>query len=67
MTPEDVRNLLAVLRSIDRHDIEDAGHALADEEWISFCFDPYPFFLQAPDALQVTITDIVNTRISSHG
>ncbi len=54
MTFKEFRNALCILRSIDRHELEQAGvlqgGPLRDTRWLDFRHDPYEFLLRADDA-----------------
>lgn len=64
MTAAEIRNLLAILRSIDQGDIREAGHPIADDEWCLFRDDPYRGFLRACDGFQSALVDIINRRLA---
>lgn len=63
MTPGQVRNILALLRSLDMHEIAQAGFPMIERVWPEFSDDPYAFFLRAPDAAQEAITRAMNRRL----
>lgn len=63
ITPEQVGNILAILRSIDRHELFDVGLPLADDEWVSFRADPYKYFLQGDELRQGLTTCVINLRM----
>ena len=62
MTFERFHNALRVLRSIDRHEFNDAGYALTEREWTQFRDDPYGFFVRANRELAGGIWQIIESR-----
>ncbi len=51
MTFKEFRNALCILRSIDAHELVEAGvlHPNRDSRWLDFKDDPYEFLLRADD------------------
>ena len=49
MTRLEFRNRLCILRSIDEDELRSAGIKLSDKDWLSFCLDPFRFFLKMDD------------------
>lgn len=66
ITARQIREVISLLRSIDRDEFGAAGSGLTDPEWTAFNRDPFNFFLRAPDALQEAITSIINGRIRAN-
>ncbi|WP_331373813.1 hypothetical protein [Sinorhizobium chiapasense] len=60
-----LRNALAILRSIDRDDLDQAGFVPTDAQWIAFRDDPYSFYLRATADRQAAIFNIIKARMHS--
>lgn len=67
MTPCELRNVLAILRSIDRHEIEACCPVLSDKAWIAFRDNPFEAFLRVDDTVAAAITAAVNKRLGNTG
>lgn len=63
MTPDLLRNALAILWSIDRHELDRAGYSPTDVEWMMFRRNPFSFYLRASDARQSAIFNIIEERM----
>lgn len=64
MDKADFHNRLRVMRSIDRHELVEAG-ALAPDDlagWEAFDKDPYRWFIRAPDAEADRLWSIIERR-----
>jgi hypothetical protein len=59
----EIRNALTILRSIDRHHLDEAGFAATDSDWALFRDDPASFYLRAGTAAREAITNIINRRM----
>jgi hypothetical protein len=64
MTRQDFRNRLAILRSIDRHELVEAGAIGADDftMWNTFLNDPVRFFLLCEDHRAEKIWRVIERR-----
>jgi hypothetical protein len=62
MTRHEFRNCLCILRSIDEHELEAAGIKMIDKEWLSFCIDPFRWFLRADDATALRLWVLIERR-----
>lgn len=60
--PNDLRNLLATLSSLDRHEIEAAGYDMPDGSWHDFQENPVRRFLRCNDACRAAITAAICKR-----
>jgi hypothetical protein len=64
VTSEQLRHVIAAMRSIDRDELVIAGWRPTDIEWSNFRDNPYQFYLRAPSGQRGIITDIINSRIA---
>lgn len=63
ITSRELRNIIAVMRSIDRHEIEAVAGPIADEAWIDFRVDPYHGYLRFGGHLQDSVARVVSERL----
>ena len=66
LTSAQIRNAIAILRSIERHELDAAGFTPTDGEWVAFRDDPYRFYLRAGTSQREAITRIVNARMPAN-
>lgn len=62
ITSREIRNIIAVMRSIDRDDIEAEIGRMPDAGWESFRDDPYRHFLRMNDHGQSGVARVVSGR-----
>ncbi|MCA1490132.1 hypothetical protein I6F11_04260 [Ensifer sp. NBAIM29] len=60
---DSLRNALAILMSIDRHDLDRAGYSPTDAEWAMFESNPHNFYLRASTDRQETIFNAIKARM----
>lgn len=63
ITPGGLRNLLAIMLNIDRHEIEAAGYDMPDGSWQHFQESPWRRFLECNDHCREAIARVINSRI----
>ncbi len=66
LTAAEIRNALAVLRSVDRDELLAAGFDATDGDWREFRDDPYSFYLRAGAVAREAITTIINRRMAAN-
>jgi hypothetical protein len=62
ITARELRNVIAVMRSIDRHEIEEAGYDMPDGSWQHFRENPAERFLQCNDECREAIMRVIVAR-----
>jgi hypothetical protein len=67
ITAGTLRNIVAVMQSIDRHELEKEAGPLSDVAWSKFRDDAHQSFLHMPDAEQEAIARIVSARMDEIG
>lgn len=65
MTRLEFRNRLCILRSIDEDELRSAGIKLTDKDWLSFCLDPFRFFLKMDDETADKLWRVIERRAGS--
>lgn len=65
ITGHDLRNIIAVMRNIDRDQIEAVIGRMPDTGWESFRDDPYRHFLRMNDHGQAGVARVVSERLPS--
>lgn len=63
MELQEFHNALRILRSIDRHELEEAGLQLTDNQWLIFCHGPHDWFLRASDDEARKVWKIIEERM----
>lgn len=64
ITASELRNIIAIIPCIDRHEIEAVAGPITDKAWAYFWNDPYRGFLSFGGHLQDSIARIVSERLS---
>jgi hypothetical protein len=62
VTRLEFRNRLCILRSIDEDELRTAGIKLSDKDWLSFCLDPFRFFLKMDDETADKLWRVIERR-----
>jgi hypothetical protein len=62
ITARDLRDILATLGSIDRHEILEAGYDMPDGSWDHFRSNPRERFLECNDECREAIVKVINNR-----
>lgn len=62
MTHLEFRNKLCILRSLDEDELRDAGIDLSDKKWLSFCLDPFRFFIRTDDTRAEKLWRMIEKR-----
>lgn len=62
ITAAGLRNLLAAMLNIDRHEIEAAGYDMPDGSWSHFQENPWRRFLECNDQCREAIVRVMNSR-----
>jgi len=62
MTRLEFRNRLCILLSIDEDELHSAGIKLSDKDWLSFCLDPFRFFLKMDDETADKLWRLIERR-----
>jgi hypothetical protein len=67
MTRLEFRNRLCILRSIDRHELVEAGAIGADDDamWRTFAADPYRWFLLRDDETAEKLWQLIERRAAT--
>jgi hypothetical protein len=65
MTGHELRSIIAVMRNIDRDQIEAVIGRMPDTGWESFRDDPYRHFLRMNDHGQAGVARVVSERLPS--
>ncbi|NLS03579.1 hypothetical protein HGP14_09435 [Rhizobium sp. P32RR-XVIII] len=63
ITARELRNIIAVMHSIDRHEIEEAGYDMPDGSWQHFQENPAERFLKCNDECREAISSVINKRL----
>ncbi|WP_160006906.1 hypothetical protein [Rhizobium sp. 18055] len=65
ITGHDLRNIIAVMRNIDRDQIEAEAGRITDAFWVEFQANPYRSFLRMNDHGQAGVARVVSERLPS--